>query len=258
MIFGGCDVGSLTGKAVILEDENIRSTHLMLSTPIPQKTARLVMDEALKKANLKLEDIDYIVGTGYGRIKIEFAKTNISEISCHGKGAHWLIPTVRTVIDVGGQDTKVISLNDQGEVIDFLMNDKCAAGTGKFLEQAAKTLDLELEKMGSKALRSENPCKITSQCSVFADSEIISLLAENEDIADIAAGVHKSIGSRLITLVKRIGVRRDIAITGGVAKNLALVKFLEEELGEIKRMPADPQLVGAIGAALFARDKLKA
>jgi predicted CoA-substrate-specific enzyme activase len=256
MLVAGCDVGSLAGKAVIMADDTIKSSALILCTPIPQKTAKLVMSEALEKANLKMEDMDYIVGTGYGRLKIAFANDNISEISCHGKGTSWLLPTVRTVVDIGGQDCKVISINEKGEVMDFLMNDKCAAGTGRFLELAAKALGLKLEELGPESLKSKKPCIITSQCSVFAESEIISLLAEDEVIPNIAAGVHKAIATRLMTLVKRLGFKKDIALTGGVAKNVGVVKFLEEEFGEIIKLPIDPQLVGAIGAALFAKERL--
>lgn len=256
MLVAGCDVGSLTGKAVIMENGSIKSSSIILGTPIPQKTASLVMDEALKRANLKMEDIKYTVGTGYGRLKIDFGNSNISEISCHGKGAHWLLPTLRTIVDIGGQDCKVISLNEKGEVFDFVMNDKCAAGTGRFLELSAKALGLVLEEIGRKSLESKNPCAITAQCSVFAESEIISLLAENETIPDIAAGIHKSVASRVITLVKRLGFKKDMTITGGVAKNPGIVKFLEEEFGEVKKMQVDPQLVGALGAALFAKEIL--
>lgn len=256
MLVAGCDVGSLTGKAVIMEDNTIKSSFIMLCTPIPQKTAKLVMDEALKKAKLELEDIRHIVGTGYGRIKIQFANTNISEISCHAKGANWLLPTVRSVIDIGGQDCKVISVSERGDVLEFAMNDKCAAGTGRFLELSAKALGLELEELGSESLKSKKPCIITSQCSVFAESEIISLLAENQSIPDIAAGICKAIAGRVTSLMKRLGFKKDLTITGGVAKNPGIVKFLQEEFGEVKKLPMDPQLVGALGAALFAKEKL--
>jgi len=256
IIVAGCDVGSLTGKAVIMEDGSIISTSVVLCTPIPQKTAEIVMNEALKKANLKLEDIQYIVGTGYGRIKIPFANTNISEISCHGKGANWLLPPVRSVVDIGGQDCKVISINENGDVLEFVMNDKCASGTGRFLELSAKALGLALEELGPESLKSEDPCSITSQCSVFAESEIISLLAQNESIPNIAAGIHRSIASRITTLMRKLGFKKDMTITGGVAKNPGIVKFLEKEFGEVKKMPVDPQIVGALGAALLAKERL--
>ena len=256
MIVAGCDVGSLTGKAVIMEDGKIKSFCIIRGTPIPQKTAELVMNETLKKANMRMEEIQYIVGTGYGRVKIHFANTNISEISCHAKGANWLLPTVRSLIDIGGQDCKVISINENGEVVEFAMNDKCAAGTGRFLELSAKALGLELETIGPESLKSTAPCTITSQCSVFAESEIISLLAENKSIPDIAAGIHKSIANRVISLMKRLGFKKDMAVSGGVAKNPGVIKFLEDEFGDVKKMTVDPQLVGALGAALLARERL--
>jgi (R)-2-hydroxyacyl-CoA dehydratese activating ATPase len=255
MIVAGCDVGSLTGKAVIMEDGAIKSSSIILGLPIPQKTAELVMNDALKKADMTLKDVRYIVGTGYGRIKIHFAHTNISEISCHAKGANWLLPTVRSVVDIGGQDCKVISINERGDVLEFGMNDKCAAGTGRFLELSAKALGLKLDEMGPESLKSKKPCAITSQCSVFAESEIISLLAENESIADIAAGIHKSIANRVVSLMKRLGFKKDMTISGGVAKNPGIVKFLEEEFGEVKKMPIDPQLIGALGAAILAGER---
>lgn len=256
MLTAGCDVGSLTGKVAIMEGDTIKASVIIPRLPSPQKTAELAMKKALEQVNLAMEDIHYIVGTGYGRVKIAFAKANISEISCHGKGANWLLPTVRTVIDIGGQDCKVISINEKGEVADFVMNDKCAAGTGRFLELAARALGLELEELGPVSLKSTNPCTITSQCSVFAESEIVSLLADDESVSDIAAGVNKAIAARVTTLVRKVGGKKDIAITGGVAKNQGLVELLRHEHGDIKMIPIDPQLVGAIGAALFARAKL--
>jgi predicted CoA-substrate-specific enzyme activase len=256
MIVAGCDVGSLTGKAVIMKDGEIISFSIVPTTPKPERTAENAMNEALKKAGAKLEHIEYIVSTGYGREKIAFANANITEITCHGRGARWLVPTVSTVIDIGGQDCKVIVLDDEGNVSDFRMNDKCAAGTGRFLEVMAKALELELDELGPVSLKSQSPAVITSQCSVFAESEVVTLIAEGMDIPDIVAGIHKSIAGRLISMVKGIGARKDFTLTGGVAKNAGVVKFLEGEIGEIKRIPVDPQIVGAIGAALIAKERL--
>jgi predicted CoA-substrate-specific enzyme activase len=256
MLVAGCDVGSLTGEAVIMKDGEIVSYSIVLTTPKPERTAENAMNEALIKANLKLGELEYIVSTGYGREKIPFAHSNTSEITCHGRGAIWLVPTVRTVIDIGGQDCKVVALDNEGNVRDFRMNDKCAAGTGRFLEVMAKALELDLDELGPTSLKSKSPAIITSQCSVFAESEVITLIAEGKEVSDIAAGIHKSIAGRLISMVKGIKSQKDIALTGGVAKNAGVVKFLEEELEEIKKMPQDPQIVGAIGAALIAREKL--
>ncbi|MFA4836870.1 MAG: acyl-CoA dehydratase activase, partial [Dehalococcoidia bacterium] len=226
MIVAGCDVGSLTGKAVLMRDGRIIASSIIPVTVRPEKTARIVLDEALSKANLKLEHIDYFVGTGYGRTKIPFADANVSEISCHGKGAHWLVPSIRTILDIGGQDCKVISLDSEGYVADFVMNDKCAAGTGRFLEGVARALGLKLEDLGPLSLKARNPSQISSQCSVFAESEVVTLLNDGVDIADIVAGIHKAIASRLISLVKKVGVKKDFTITGGVAKNIGVVKYL--------------------------------
>jgi len=257
MIVAGCDVGSLTGKAVILKNGEIISYAIVPTTPRPQRTAENAMDETLRKGGLKLEHIEYIVSTGYGREKISFADSNITEITCHGRGAYWLAPTVRTVIDIGGQDCKVILLDDKGDVRDFRMNDKCAAGTGRFLEVMARALGLELEELGSVSLSSKSSAIITSQCSVFAESEVVTLIAEGAELPDIIAGIHKSIAGRLISMVKGINPKKDFILTGGVAKNAGVVKFLEDELGKIEKIPVDPQIAGAIGAALIAKERLE-
>lgn len=257
MIVAGCDVGSLTGKVVILKDEKILSFSIVPTTPKPEKTAENAMNEALKKTGLLLDQIDYIVSTGYGRGKIPFAHTNVTEISCHGRGAFWLAPTVRTVIDIGGQDCKVILLDDQGNIKDFRMNDKCAAGTGRFLEGMARALGLKLEELGEVSLKSNSYALITSQCSVFAESEVVTLIAEGTELPNIVAGIHKSIAGRLISMVKGINPKRDYMLTGGVAKNIGVVKFLEDELGKIEKISLDPQIVGALGAALIAKEKLE-
>ena len=258
MIVAGCDVGSLTGKAVILKNGSILSYGIVPTTPKPERTARNAMDEALKKGNLTLEDIEFIVGTGYGRVKIPFANKDISELTCHGKGAHSFLPTVRTIIDVGGQDCKVIKVNKDGKILDFAMNDKCAAGTGRFLEVMAKTLELKLEELGPISLQSNNQAKITAQCSVFTETEVVSLMADGTEVADIVAGIHDTIASRIMTLVYRVGLEEEITISGGVAKNIGVVAYLEKRMGvKAKKLPVDPQIIGALGAALIAKEKLE-
>jgi len=257
MIVAGLDVGSLTGKAVIMKDDEIISSSIILRTIRPEETARIVLDEALSKINLKAEDIEYLVGTGYGRTKIPFANTNVSEITCHGRGAHFLVPSVRTIVDIGGQDTKVVALDADGYVADFGMNDKCAAGTGKFLEGIARALELKLEDLGPISLQSKSPCVISSQCSVFAESEVVTLLADGVEIADIVAGIHKAISSRFVSMARKVKVNKDITVTGGVAKNIGVVKFIEESMGELTPLPEDPQLMGALGAAVIAREKVE-
>jgi len=258
VIVGGCDVGSATGKAIVMKNGTIASYIIIPSTTRPEVTARIATDEAIKRAGLSsLDDLQYIVGTGYGRLKVPFANENVSEITCHARGAHWLCPTVRTVLDIGGQDCKAISLNDKGKVIDFVLNDKCAAGTGRFFENMARALDCGLEGLSSLSLQSKNPATITSQCSVFAESEVITLINEGIDLVDIAAGLHSSVAGRLSSMLRRIGLVEDVALTGGCAKNQGLVKALEEKLGiSVKTLPEDPQIVGAVGAALIARERL--
>jgi predicted CoA-substrate-specific enzyme activase len=258
MIVAGCDVGSTTGKAVIMKDHTIASYVIMWCKPKPEETAYIAINEAMRKIGMSsLEDLDYIVGTGYGRLKIPFANENISEITCHGVGAYWLCNTVRTIIDIGGQDLKVIGLDDNGRVVDFVMNDKCAAGTGRFLENMARTLGLTLERLSTISLEAKKEVVISSQCSVFAESEVITLLNEGAEIADIAHGIHASIASRLLTLVRRVGMKEDITIAGGCAKNMGLIDVLEKKLGTgIRRLPEDPQIIGAIGAAILAAERL--
>jgi len=256
MIVAGCDVGSLTGKAVILMDGEIFSSSIVPTTPKPERTAKNAMDKALENGNLSLDEIGYIVGTGYGRVKIPFANSELSELSCHGKGAHSFVPSIRTIIDVGGQDCKVIKVSKAGKILDFAMNDKCAAGTGRFLEVMAKTLELKLEELGPISLKSKNQAKISAQCSVFAETEVVSLMADGIEVADIVAGIHDAIASRIMSLVYRVGLEEDLTITGGVAKNIGVVTFLEKKLGiQAKKLPVDPQLMGALGAALTAKEK---
>jgi len=258
MIVGGCDVGSATGKAVIMRNGKIISYDIIPSTTKPEVTARTVMDKALKKASLSsISDLDYIVGTGYGRLKVPFAHENISEITCHARGAQWLLPTVRTVVDIGGQDCKVMSLGANGKVLEFVMNDRCAAGTGRFFEAMARVLDCGLQGLSELALQGKNPATISSQCSVFAESEVVTLVNEGKELSDIVAGLHASIASRLNSMVRKVGLVEDVVLTGGCAKNDGLAKALEDKLGmSVKKLPVDPQIAGAIGAALIAAEQV--
>lgn len=257
MLVGGCDVGSTTGKAVILNGGRILASTIVPSTTNPEKTSRLSMEEALRKAGLSsLDDLGYIVGTGYGRLKVPFAHENISEITCHARGAHWMCPTVRTVVDIGGQDCKVMSLNPKGKVVEFVMNDKCAAGTGRFFEAMARVLDCGLEGISAPANQGARPAHITSQCSVFAESEVVTLINEGLDLRDIIAGINYSVAARLHSMVRRVGFVPDLALTGGCSKNEGLARALEEKLGvKVMRLPQDPQIAGAVGAALIAAEK---
>jgi predicted CoA-substrate-specific enzyme activase len=258
MIVAGCDVGSATGKALIMRDGAIVSFSIIPSTTRPERTAQMAVDEALSKAGLaSLEELGYVVGTGYGRVRIPFANENISEITCHARGAAWLLSSIRTVIDIGGQDCKVTSLGEGAKVLDFVMNDKCAAGTGRFLEAMARTLGIELQELSELSLQSQNPATITAQCSVFAESEVITLLNSGAEVVDVAAGIHMSIAGRVNSLARRAGIMEDVTVTGGCAKNKGLIAMLEDRLGVgIKTLPEDPQVVGALGAAVLAKDRL--
>ena len=256
MKVAGCDLGSTTGKVVIMDDDTILSSAVVRSTMNPEKTGHLALEAALEKAGLKSpEDLQYIMGTGYGRKEVSFIREDKSEITCHARAARWLHPAARMVLDGGGQDCKVILLNGKGKVLDFAMNDKCAAGTGKFFEVMAGTFDCSLDEFSRLSLQSENPAKITKQCSVFAESEVVTLSNSGVDQADIAAGLVDSIVRRLTAMVHRVGFEPDLVFTGGCARNEALIKGMEKALGgQVVRLP-DPQIVGAIGAALFAREK---
>lgn len=257
MAVGGCDIGSTTGKAVVMIDGVMSGESIVSSTTDPGLTARLAMEGALKKAGLSsINDLAHVVGTGYGRLRVPFANENISEISCHARGAHWLCNTVKTIIDIGGQDVKVISVNKEGKVVEFAMNDRCAAGTGRFFESMARVLGCGLEGFSSPEI-SETPVSVTSQCSVFAESEVVSLINEGKRLSDIIGGINNSVAARLVSMVRRVGLVEDVALTGGCSKNQGLIKAVERTLGvNVKKLPIDPQLVGAIGAALFAQQKV--
>jgi predicted CoA-substrate-specific enzyme activase len=257
MIVAGCDVGSLTGEAVILKDDTFLASEIIRVRPRPELTAQEVTSRALAKAGFDFKDLDYCVSTGYGRQKIPFASSSISEISCHGRGAHWVNPEVHTVIDIGGQDCKVIRVDKMGYMVDFVMNDKCAAGTGRFLEGMARVLGVDLEELGPLGLRGRTPVRIMKTCTVLSQFDVICMLNEGEDRADVAAGIAQAMAERITKMAKRVGVRKEVAMTGGVAKNTAVVKSLAEVLGlELLQMDSvDPQIVGALGAALFARER---
>ena len=257
MIVAGCDVGSLSAEVVIMSDGSIISSEIIRVRPRPEQSATDVMDKALARARLTYKEIECCVSTGYGRERIPFANGNVSELSCHGKGAQWLVPSVRTVIDVGGQDCKVIRVDENGKLVNFVMNDKCAAGTGRFLEFMAKVLGVGIEDLGPLALATERPAPITNMCSIYAESEVLHYVYEGKNRADIAAGINHAMAERVNSLVKRVGVEKDICITGGVAKNMGVVSNLEETLQvRAEKLPVDPQLVGAVGASLFAKEEL--
>jgi len=257
MIVAGCDVGSLSGEAIIMEDDSIMAYEIMRVRPRPEQTALDVMTKALARTNLSFDDLEYCVSTGYGREKIPFANSSISEISCHGRGAHWANPQVRTVIDIGGQDCKVVRVDKLGYMVDFTMNDKCAAGTGRFLEGMAKVLGVELEELGPLSFQSKSPIRITKTCSVLAQFDVMCMFNDGDDVADIVAGINRAMAERISKLTRKEGIRKEVVMTGGVAKNRAVVDGLREVLGiEVLDVDGvDPQIVGALGAALFARER---
>lgn len=253
MIVAGCDVGMLTTKAVIIEDKSIIAHDTVATRAAPDKAAKLAMDNALSKAKLNLEELGYCVGTGWGRKKITFTDKVSAEIPCLVRGARWFVPQIRTIIDVGGQTVTLVVLNEEGRVLDHATNDKCAAGTGKFIEIMAEALELDINDIGPMSLQAKKEIPISSQCVVFAESEMIGLVNGGEDTADIVGSIHQSIVSRLVTLVNRVGLVGEVCITGGVAKNIGIVRKLEETLGtKVLEIPADPQIIGALGAAVIA------
>jgi predicted CoA-substrate-specific enzyme activase len=206
MIVAGCDVGSLTAEAVVMDGGSILGSEIIRVRPKAELSAREVMDRLLGRLGLPFDDIAFCVSTGYGRETISFADDNVSEISCHGYGAHWLVPSIRTVIDVGGQDCKAIRVDDQGRLADFVMNDKCAAGTGRSLELMSESLGVDVSELGPLAEGARQPAVITNQCSIFAEMEISQFLCEERSFADIAAGINESMARRVKALVGRIGV----------------------------------------------------
>lgn len=255
MIVAGIDIGSRTAKAVILQDRDIISYSIIDTGYDSAETAYKVMDESLKKVGLSFKDMSYIIATGYGRVVVPFANKNITEISCHAKGANWLIPSVRTILDMGGQDCKAIRCNEKGEVTNFIMNDKCAGGTGRFLEIIAHVMGLPLGDIGGLSLQSEEKIDFSTVCAVFAKSNVMSLLRKGKQKKDILAGVHDAIATRVFAFLQRVGVEKDLVITGGIAKNIGVVKKLEEKVNLDSISLKEPQIVGALGAALFATSK---
>lgn len=249
----GIDVGSTATKAVLLIDGRIAGQAVIATGWDPKQAGRDVYDSLLHKNDLHQDDITAVVGTGYGRISLPFADRRVTEVTCHARGAEYMIPGSRLVVDIGGQDCKVIALDGRGNVTDFLMNDKCAAGTGRFLQVMAGVLDLSLDELGELALCSA-PAVISSMCTVFAESEVIGLLARGTDKGAVAAGVVESIAQRLPTLIGRMPPAETITFTGGLASNTAICRRIETSLNLPLQVPRFPQMAGALGAALIACD----
>lgn len=251
----GVDIGSTTSKAVILKDgQEILSTSLIGAGTGTNGPGRAI-EAVLAAGNLKPEELTAVYATGYGRKLLKNADGEMSELSCHARGVHHLLPEVRTIIDIGGQDAKVLSLGADGRMTEFLMNDKCAAGTGRFLDVMAGILQLRIEDLEKQAALSKQTVKISSTCTVFAESEVISQLANGVEIPDLVAGICQSVASRVAALAKRVGVKETVCMSGGVAKNGGVRKAMEQELGLKITYSPMAQLMGALGAALYAYDK---
>ncbi len=256
---GGVDVGSTQTKAVIVDEKgNIVGRSLTDTGANVVLAAESTFVEALRDGDLREEEVEYVVGTGYGRYKVTFGNTQVTEISCHGRGAVHMFPRTRTVVDMGGQDTKAIRVSALGEVTDFCMNDKCAAGTGRFLGAASNALDIPLAELGPTALRGERPVRISTTCTVFAESEVLSWLGKGKKIEDILLGVHQSIAARSTGLLRRVGIEEEVTFTGGVALNLAMIEALNERMGLEVNVSDESHFMGALGAALFALDHILA
>jgi predicted CoA-substrate-specific enzyme activase len=250
------DIGSTASKAVIMMDGRIAALVTGPSTTNPSRTAREIFSRALADAGVSEGAVAFTVGTGYGRTQVPFASRNISEITCHGRGAHYLLPSARTVIDIGGQDTKVISIDDRGNLMDFVMNDKCAAGTGRFLEAMSRSMEVPLKDFEMLYAREGEPCVITNMCSVFAESEVINLINDGVAMQRIVKGLLLSLANRVSALAGRLGVADTVVLTGGVAKSGGVRDAVSRKLGAVlgRFDGFDPQLVGALGAALVAAD----
>jgi predicted CoA-substrate-specific enzyme activase len=255
----GVDVGSTQTKAVIIgEEKAIVSRSITDTGANVMRAAESAFQKALQGGDLQEEEVEFVVGTGYGRYKVTFGNTQVTEISCHGRGAVHMFPGTRTVVDMGGQDTKAIRVSESGEIEDFCMNDKCAAGTGRFLGAASGALDIPLSDLGPTALRGERPVKISTTCTVFAESEVLSWLGKGKKIEDILLGVHQSIATRSAGLLRRVGIEDEVTFTGGVARNLAMIETLNERLGRKVNVSEESHYMGALGAALFALDHILA
>lgn len=251
--YAGIDIGSTMTKAVIL-DKGIMASVVGPTGPEQRRLANKVMEDALKQASLSFSSLTFIVATGYGRINVPFADRQFTEITCHARGIVHLFPQARTIIDIGGQDVKGIKIDASGKIVDFVMNDKCAAGSGRFIEVIAETLGVPLEGVGELSLQSLRPATISNLCTIYAQQEVAASLAEGVPLSDLLAGVHLSLADRICRMVNRLKVEDSVIVTGGGAKNRGLLRALSEMLGHRLLVPEEPLLTGALGAALLGRD----
>lgn len=254
MIVAGIDIGSLWSKVIILEEEIIRASIVRRSGLRMLDTAKAVFQEACEKAKISSDKISNIVATGYGRVKIPWATKSVTEITCHARGINFFRDSIRTLIDIGGQDSKVIKIDEKGKVVNFLMNDKCAAGTGRFVEVMAEAAGISLEEIGHVALNSTRKIEISSVCTIFAESEVISLVSEGVPVEDIMAAITRSIVERVVRLAIKLGIEPECAITGGLGRNQGVLTIWEEKTGTKLWSPSKPQMAGALGAALIAAE----
>jgi predicted CoA-substrate-specific enzyme activase len=254
LYFAGVDIGSTMTKVVLTDRAgNLLSTIKGPTGAEHRQLANEVVRQTLKEAGLQIDDISYIVATGYGRLNVPFADRQITELSCHARGVYSLFPNVRTAIDIGGQDAKCMKIGS-GRLVDFVMNDKCAAGTGRFLEVTAATLCIKLEDMGGISLKATKKVQISSLCTIFAQQEVVALLSRGENLENILAGLHDALADRIAALARRLGIKPDLALTGGVAKNIGMVKAMKEALGCEILVPEEPLITGALGAAILAKE----
>ena len=254
MYTAGIDIGSISTKAVIMRDGQLLASRVILTGYNAENAGKKVFDAVLDDLQISASAITRIVATGYGRKGLAIADKSITEIMCHATGARYLNPLIRSIIDIGGQDSKAILLDDRGKVANFAMNDKCAAGTGRFLEVMARALEVDLDEFGRMSLKADLPARISSLCTVFAESEIISLIAKGEKRENIIAGIHESICVRVLAMANRIGIKSPVMMTGGVAKNIGVVRAFEKAIGSPIEVSDYAQVNGAIGAALLAQD----
>ena len=257
MLVAGIDIGSITTEALLFDkDKGVLGYTILQTGADSRKSAELALEKVLALPQRKASDIAYTIATGCGRKRASFAQQAVTEITCIAKGVNYLFPEARTIIDIGGQDTKVIRIDEKGRVVEFEMNDKCAAGTGRFIEVMAKALSVDLDKIGDISLNHKKELAISSICTVFAESEVISLVSEGEELEDILYGIHKAIADRTMGLINRLGgVQKEVIMAGGVAKNTGVVKALERILDTQLRIHVEPQIVGALGAAIIALEK---
>ena len=255
LITAGVDIGSRTGKAVIMEDENIISSAICDTILRSDEIATVTMNQALQGTGLSLDDIQYTIATGYGRFLIPGADGNVSEVSCHAKGIQYYFPSVKTILDMGGQDSKAMNINEKGRITNFCMNEKCAGGTGRFLEVIADVLQIPFEEIEQFHFQSKERISFSSICVIFAKSEALNMLREGTEKCEIVAGVNDAVATAGYSLLRKVSMIKDLSITGGVAKNTGVVERIREKIGIEPLLAPDPQIVGALGAALFAKEK---